>query len=167
MNNWASLWKPFRACLEDNNGCEHYCTVDKYLRPYCLCKNDFVLAKDEKSCRQNCQFRLTELEGIISSTGTSKLFKRSMWRNWQPLYSWHSNPSLSPNYPEEYNNDDLCEWEFEAPDGWGVEFFNFSINIAQSDQCHEDYLKIHDKYYCGYRQLYNLNFDAAGTHSLT
>ena len=72
---------------------------------------------------------------------------------------------LSPNYPEEYNNDDLCEWEFEAPDGWGVEFFNFSINIAQSDNCHEDYLKINDEYYCGYRQLYNLNFDAEGTRS--
>ena len=70
--NWSSFWKPSQACLEDNNGCEHYCTVDKYLRPYCLCKNDFVLAKDEKSCRQNCQFRLSEPEGIISSTGISK-----------------------------------------------------------------------------------------------
>lgn len=40
----------FHNCLYKNGGCQHFCTEDADLVPYCHCATDYNLAADNKSC---------------------------------------------------------------------------------------------------------------------
>ena len=121
------------ACLIKNGGCDQLCSIDLDENVVCSCRDEFILQNDGITCRPNCTRVITNTTGTISSL----------------------------NYPEYYNNNDNCRWSFDFPFGYSVEFYNFYINIEQSNNCEADYLTVGDSIFCGFQTISNiLSFEA-------
>ena len=48
----------------------------------------------------------------------------------------------SPGYPDEYENNDYCEWEINVSEGKSIEIVFHDVDIEQSNTCSFDYIEV-------------------------
>ncbi|KJH43150.1 CUB domain protein [Dictyocaulus viviparus] len=103
-------------CQTDNAGCEHICQnrLGSYL---CLCHLGHVLSDDGHNCKEGaCFFELNSPTGKISS----------------------------PNYPNNYPNNQNCTWHFVTTPGHRLTLTFSSFRIEEHSQCKYDSASIYD-----------------------
>ena len=64
------------------------------------------------------------------------------------------NEIISPNYPSNYSNKELCNWEILAPKGHKIVLNFQDFNLERSRNCKHDYLKVSDAHLSQIQQIY-------------
>ncbi|KAK4871991.1 hypothetical protein RN001_016115 [Aquatica leii] len=103
----------------------------------------------------------------LSSTGNSMFVRfvsdysyhgKGFWANYTSIdtkcggkMSTFSGSLHSPNYPQNYDKSDLCEWFIEVEDTHLIELTFFDLDLAEN--CDTDFIKVYDGPSAGYPLL--------------
>ena len=110
-------------CADNNGGCEHKCinTVGSFK---CLCDEGYILADDNKHCKQAACGRNVRVMTI---------------NTWMEIHS--------PNWPKYYSPRETCNWVLNTSPGHRIRVTILELDIEPEVRCSYDRLEIWDGVY--------------------